>query len=257
MDGARTGHDMSRPRVGSDDDELLRPDWPRRLTAETFGTFALVFVAAGADITARISAGDVSTAARAVAPALMVAALIYAIGDSSGAHFNPVVTLAFGLKRLVPASWLPAYWAAQLVGAVAAALVLRGLFGTVMNAGVPEPKLVDAPTAVAIEAILTLLLVTVIAGTADRFRVVGPNAALAVGGTIALAGLIALPIEGAVMNPARSLGPALVAADLGAVWIYVVGPTIGAVAAVVLTVFLHGRPVRDEDTAEQAARGDP
>jgi glycerol uptake facilitator-like aquaporin len=110
---------------------------------------------------------------------------------------------------------------------------------------------------VAIEAILTLFLVTVIAGTADRFRVVGPNAALAVGATISLAGLIALPIEGAVMNPSRSLGPALVAADLGDAWIYVIGPTIGAVAAVGLTVFLHGRPVRDEETAERAARGDP
>ena len=205
---------------------------------------------------ARISGGEVSTAARAVAPALMVAALIYSIGDASGAHFNPVVTLAFALKRLVPATWLPAYWAAQLAGAVGAAVVLRGLFGDAIDAGVPGPKLVDDATAVAIEAILTLLLVTVIAGTADRFRIVGPNAALAVGATIALAGLIALPIEGAVMNPARAIGPSLVAGDLGDAWIYVVGPAIGAVAAVALTLFLHGRQVRDQPAAEEAARGD-
>ena len=232
------------------------PDWPRRLTAETFGTFALVFVAAGADVAARISGGEVSTAARAVAPALMVAALIYSIGDASGAHFNPVVTLAFALKRLVPATWLPAYWAAQLGGAVAAAIVLRALFGDAIGAGVPRPTLVDDATAVAIEAILTLLLVTVIVGTADRFRIVGPNAALAVGATIALAGLIALPIEGAVMNPARALGPALVTGDLGNAWIYVVGPTIGAVGAVALTLFLHGPTGRDDPKAEEAARGD-
>ena len=104
--------------------------------------------------------------------------------------------------------------------------------------------------------ILTLLLVTVIAGTADRFRIVGPNAALAVGATIALAGLVAFPIEGAVMNPARAFGPALVAGDLGDTWIYVVGPAVGAMAAVAFTVFLHGRPVRDERKAEEAARGD-
>jgi aquaporin Z len=214
-----------------------------------------VFVAAGADVMARISGDSISLAARAVAPALIVVAMIYSIGDVSGAHFNPVVTLAFGLKRLVPAVWLPAYWIAQVLGAIAAAIVLRGLFGSALEAGVPEPKLVDDAGAVWIEATVTLLLVTVIAGTADRFRVVGPNAALAVGATIAMAGLIALPIEGAVMNPARSLGPSLVAGKLGDVWIYILGPTIGATAAVVLTAFLHGRRGRDEKT-EEAARGD-
>ena len=98
-------------------------DWPRRLTAETFGTFALVFVAVGADTMAAVSGGRVSEAARAVAPALMVAALIYAIGDVSGAHLNPVVSLAFALRRLVPVTWLVPYWAAQLAGAVLACVL--------------------------------------------------------------------------------------------------------------------------------------
>jgi aquaporin Z len=238
------------PRPG--DDEPEDPDWPRRLTAEIFGTFALVFAAAGADVAARISDDQVTAAARAVAPALMVLALIYSIGDRSGAHFNPVVTLAFGLKRLVPAVWLPAYWAAQLVGAVVGALALRALFGDAIDAAVSRPKLVDGPAAMAIEAILTLLLVSVIVGTADRYRVVGPSAALAVGGTIALCGLIALPIESASMNPARSFGPALVASDLGDLWIYVVGPVIGAIGAVLLTRFLHGEKERDGKAAEAA-----
>ena len=246
----------SRARLPASDepDEIREPDWPRRLTGEVFGTFALVFVAAGADVIARISGGEVGAAARAVAPALMVAALIYSIGDVSGAHFNPVVTLAFGLKRLIPAVWLPAYWVAQVVGAVAAALLLRALFGEAISAGVTTPKLVDAGTATAIEVVLTLLLVSVILGTADRHRVVGPNAALAVGATIALCGLIALPVEGASMNPARSLGPALVAGKLGDLPIYLVGPAIGAVGAVLLTRFLHGSTDRDR-TAEEAARG--
>jgi aquaporin Z len=237
-------------------EEIRNPDWPRRLTAEAFGTFALVFAAAGADVMARISNDEITAAARAVAPALMVMALIYSLGDQSGAHFNPAVTLAFALKRLVPASWLVPYWSAQLVGAIASAAVLRLLFGSAIEAGVSEPKLVDPPTALAIEAILTLLLVTVILGTADRYRVVGPNAALAVGATIALCGLIALPIEGASMNPARSIGPALVAGKLTDLPVYILGPALGAILAVLLTRFLHGEQAVD-GKAKEAAQGKP
>ena len=248
---------MDAPRRRADRDRTAGAldDWPRRLTAETFGTFALVFVAVGADTMALVSGGRVSEAARAVAPALMVAALIYAIGDVSGAHLNPVVSLAFALKRLVPVTWLVPYWAAQLAGAILACVLVRALFGDAVRAGVSTPHVPDG-TAVAIEAVLTWLLVVVILGTADRHRIVGPNAALAVGATIALCGLIALPIEGASMNPARSAGPALVSGDLGNLWIYVLGPVIGASLAVVLTRFLHGRAPEVDGTAEEAARGE-
>jgi aquaporin Z len=235
-------------------DDRPDPGWPRRLTAEAFGTFALVFAAAGADAAGRASGGAVGEGARAVAPALVVAALIYSIGDTSGAHFNPVVTLAFGLKRLVPAVWMPVYWAAQLVGALIGAATVRGLLGEAIDAAVSRPKLVDDPGAVALEAVLTLILLSVILGTADRFRVVGPNAALAVGATIAACGLIALPLDSASMNPARSLGPAIVAGDLAGAWIYVAGPTLGALAAVGVTMFLHGRTDHDRKS-EEAARG--
>lgn len=230
------------------------PAIERRLAAEAFGTFALVFVAAGADTFARVSGGEVSFAARAVAPALMVAALIWAIGDVSGAHFNPAVTLAFAAKRLFPVARVVPYWVAQLLGAVLAAGLLRALFGDAVEAGVSAPH-VAAPTALAIEAILTLLLVTVILGTADRSNVVGPDAAMAVGATIALCGLIAGPIEGASMNPARSLGPALVAGDVGDVWIYVVGPMMGALAGALVTWLVHGR-TEDDGQAREAAEGE-
>jgi aquaporin Z len=228
---------------------------PRRLVAEVFGTFALVFVAVGADTMAFVSGGEVPVAARAVAPGLMVAALIYAIGDVSGAHLNPAVTLAFSLKRLFPFRWLAGYWAAQLAGAVLGALAVWLLFGAAVRAGVSTPH-VPLGTAVGLETVLTWLLVTVIIGTADRARVVGADAALAVGATIALCGLIAAPIDGASMNPARSLGPAIVTGALGDVWVYVVGPIIGACLAVALTGFLHGRTELDEKTAE-AAQGEP
>jgi aquaporin Z len=230
------------------------PDMARRLAAEAFGTFALVFVAVGADATAVVSGGEVSPAARALAPALMVAALIYAIGDVSGAHLNPAVTLAFSLKRLFPFRWIAGYWAAQILGAIGGALVIRSLFGDAVGAGVSRPH-VDPAAAVGLEVFLSLLLVTVILGTADRSRIVGPDAALAVGATIALCGLVALPIDGASMNPARSLGPALVTGRLDDLWIYLLGPVFGACLAVILTRFLHGRTEADSKAAE-AAQGE-
>jgi aquaporin Z len=229
-------------------------DWPHRILGEAFGTFALVFVAVGADTMAVVSDGRVSAAAQAVAPALVVAAMIYAIGDVSGAHLNPVASLAFALKRLIPVGWLLPYWGAQLTGAIAAALLVRGLFGDLVRAGVSTPHVADG-TALSLEVVLTLLLVAVILGTADRHRIVGPDAALAVGATIALAGLIAGPLEGASMNPARSIAPALVAGDVEHLWIYIVGPVVGAILAVVVNRALHPAHAADGEAAKAAQGG--
>jgi MIP family channel proteins len=225
----------------------------RRLAAEVFGTAALVFVAVGADAAAATT-GQIGTAARAVAPALMVAALIYAIGDASGAHFNPVVTGAFAVKRLFPLDLVPLYWLAQIIGAIAGALVVQALLGPAVAAGVSTPH-VPVGNAVGIETVLTVLLVTVILGTADRHRIVGSNAALAVGATIALCGLVALPLEGASMNPARSLGPAVVTGQLADLWIYVIGPSLGGALAVLVTAIIH-RPTDEDPEARRAARGE-
>src|SRR6267154_2455861 len=128
------------------------PGWLRRMAAEAFGTFALVFVAVGGDAMAVVSGGQVSVAARAVAPALMVAALIYAIGDTSGAHLNPVVSMAFALRRLIPARWLIPYWASQFAGALLAAALVEWLFGDAVRAGVSTPHVPDA-TAVVVEIV--------------------------------------------------------------------------------------------------------
>jgi aquaporin Z len=227
-----------------------------RLAAEALGTFALVFVAAGADATATLSGGAVTPLARAVAPALLVMALIYAIGDRSGAHFNPVVTLGFTLRGLFPPRWVVPYLIAQLAGAALAGFVLVALFGSAAAEGVSKPH-IDAGAAISIEAILTALLLTVILGTADRYQLVGPNAAIAVGATIALCGLIALPIESASMNPARSFGPAIATGNLGDLWIYVVGPAIGSLIAVGIAFGLHGPPPRGDKPREAAMGDDP
>jgi aquaporin Z len=228
-------------------------DLGRRLAAELFGTFALVFVAVGADAMATLVPGQISPAARAVAPGLMVAALIYAIGDVSGAHLNPVVTLAFAMKRLFPVARVPPYWLSQLAGALLAAAVVGILFGAGLEAGVSTPHVAE-PVALAIEAILTTLLVLVILGTAERARIIGPNAALAVAATIILAGLIALPVEGSSMNPARSLAPAIVTGRLDAAWIYLLGPVLGSALAVTIDTLLHG-PARPDPPTVEAAQG--
>jgi glycerol uptake facilitator-like aquaporin len=149
---------------------------------------------------------------------------------------------------------LPLYWVAQAVGAIAAALVVRALLGDAIAAGVSTPHIASA-SALGFEVILTLLLVTVILGTADRHRIVGTEAALAVGATIALCGLVALPLEGASMNPARSLGPAIVTGRFTDLWIYVIGPFVGAAAAVAINAMLHGSSARDPE-ARRAAQGE-
>jgi len=235
-------------------DEPPEPTFAVRLLSEALGAFALTFVAVGGDAAARLTGGEVSTLARALAPGLLVLALIYAIGDRSGAHFNPAVTLAFTLRREFPRAWLGPYWLAQLAGAVAAAALLRGLLGDAAAAGITSPKVVEPAVAAGLEIVLTAILVTVILGTADRYALIGPNAAIAVGATIALCGLVALPIEGASMNPARSAAPAIVFGELGSLWIYLVGPALGALVAVLIARLLHG-PAPAGEPPREAAMG--
>ncbi len=222
-----------------------------RLFAEMMGTFALTLVAAGSEVIGGLS-GEVSPAARAMAPGLVVMVLIYAIGNASGAHFNPAVTFGFALRGDFPWKSAPGYWMAQILGALLAALLLRILFGGIKDLGATKPHYGAVP-ALVMEIVLTWLLVVVILGTATRYELIGPDAALAVGATIALCGLFAAPVSGASMNPARSLGPAVVAGSWAEIWIYMVGPLIGAALAVGTTWVLHRHKPGSE---KKAARGD-
>ena len=225
----------------------------RPFVAELLGTFALTLAAAGGEVIAAVSHGEVSHAARAVAPAMVVMALIYAMGDCSGAHFNPAVTLAFALRRDFPWRRVPGYWAVQCGGAICAALLLQSLFGDVAHLGATEPKHGTIP-ALVMEITLTWLLLTVILGTATRYSLVGPNAALAVGGTIALCGLFAAPISGASMNPARSLGPMLVTGQLRHAWIYIAGPALGSLTAALLMWLMHTKKDPEEQEAAEGKK---
>lgn len=215
-------------------------EW-RRLFAEAWGTFLLVLVAAGAPTVDAVSGGKVTEPIAAIAPGLMVMAIIYAMGSVSGAHVNPAVTYAFALRGNFPWRRVPGYLAAQFVGGIAAAYFIYKVFGAV-EPGATLPKHVTNLQALLIEILLTAGLVNVILGTASGARNVGTNAGIAVGGYIALAGMWAAPVSGASMNLARSVGPDLVRGNLSTTWIYIVGPLVGATIGMGFEWILMGPP---------------
>jgi aquaporin Z len=219
-----------------------RYEW-RRVFSEVLGTFFLVLVAVGADmVNARFGGQAVPYGARVVAPALMVMAVILFMGTVSGAHLNPAVSIAFALRGDFPWKRVPAYVIAQFAGAVLATLLLWALIGKQGSAGVTLPGHgISTTTAMIWEIVLTTGLVSVIQGTASGAQTLGALAAIAVGSYIALAGLWGTPVSGASMNPARSLGPALVLSDWSSWWAYLVGPIAGGVIAVGISYVLRGR----------------
>jgi aquaporin Z len=229
-------------------------EW-RRLFSELLGTFFLVLVAAGGGmVNARFGGHAIGASALVVAPALMVMAIILFMGAVSGAHLNPAVSIAFALRGNFPWQRVPLYIAAQLAGAVLATLTLWALIGKHGSAGLtlPGPG-ISAVTAMLWEALLTAGLVSVILGTASGAQQLGPLAAIGVGSYIALAGLWGAPVSGASMNPARSLGPALVLGDWTAWWAYLLGPVIGGIVAVGIAFILRGAGGGTRGT--QAAQG--
>ena len=222
--------------------------------AEILGTFFLVLVAAGGIIVDTIKVGTVSAAANAAAPGLMVMAIILFMGRVSGAHLNPVVSVAFAARGDFPWRRVPGYIIAQLIGSVVACLFLWSLFGKVGTFGATEPALgISDVQAFLIELVLTLGLASTVLGTASEAQNVGPLSALAVGGYIILAGIWAGPISGASMNPARSFGPDLILLNFTHFWVYLVGPFVGGLIAVGFAYILRGSGGRA--TSIKAAQG--
>jgi aquaporin Z len=215
----------------------------RRLFAEVLGTFFLVLVAVGAGmVNARFGGQAVPYGARVVAPALMVMASILFMGAVSGAHLNPAVSIAFALRGDFPWKRVPTYVIAQFAGAVLSTLLLWALLGKQGSAGLTLPGHgISTATALVWEIVLTIGLVSVIQGTASGAQQLGALAAIGVGSYIALAGLWGAPVSGASMNPARSLGPALVLNDWSSWWAYLVGPIAGGVIAVGISYVLRGQ----------------
>lgn len=201
------------------------------LIAEFVGTFFLVLAGTGALIVDALT-HSITHVGVALVFGLVVAALVYALAHISGAHFNPAVTIGFWTAGEFPGRRVAWYVAAQILGAVAASSALRLMFGDVASLGATTPN-GAASTSFWLEVLMTSLLVFVILGSAVHARAVKSFAGIAIGSVIALDALFGGPISGASMNPARSLGPALVAGVWHDQWIYVVAPIAGAMLAVI------------------------
>ena len=209
----------------------------RALAAEAIGTFALVFAGAGA-VMVDAKTHQLGHVGVALTFGLVIMAMIYAVGHVSGAHFNPAVTFSFALTRHFPWSRAVGYWAAQFVGALTAAAILRGSLGSIAHVGATLPSGSEAQSFLW-ELIMTAFLLFVILAVATDTRAVGEAAAIAIGGTIGLDAMFGGPISGASMNPMRSLGPALVSGDLHALWLYIVAPVVGGTIGAVLYQFVR------------------
>ena len=199
---------------------MLRPH-----VAEFIGTFALVFFGCG---TVALGNRDVLAGALAFGGAIAIG--IYALGHVSGAHFNPAVSVSLAVGGRFSWARVPGYVVAQLLGATAAALLLRLTLAPDLPLGVTHPSGSDAQAFVW-EVVLTFFLAFVVTAVATDRRAVGSAAGLAIGLTIVLAAIVGGPVSGASMNPARSFGPALVAGDFAGLWIYLTAPLVGGIVA--------------------------
>jgi aquaporin Z len=212
----------------------------RILAAEAFGTFCLVFAGTGAVVVNDTCGGSVTHVGIALTFGLVVLAMIYALGDVSGAHLNPAVTLGFWAAHRFERSRVAPYIGAQCVGAVVASLSLRAMFPAHSSLGATAPT-GSALQSWMMEFILTWILTVVILGVSIGSKEKGVLAGVAVGSVIALEALFAGPVSGASMNPARSLAPACVALRWQHLWIYLTAPVIGALVGVLTSRLIHSR----------------
>jgi aquaporin NIP len=202
----------------------------KQFLAEAIGTFALVFAGTGAIVINDTAGGKVTHVGIALTFGLVVMAMIYAVGDTSGAHLNPAVTLGFWIARRLPGKLVLPYIASQLVGAFAASGMMWAMF-VHSTLGATHPTGSVWQTFV-LEIVLTAILMFVILSVASGPKEKGMLAGVAIGGVIAFEALFAGPISGASMNPARSLAPAVLSGGFSDVWIYIAAPILGAAIGV-------------------------
>ena len=183
----------------------------------------------------------------AISFGLVIMAMIYAVGHISGAHFNPAVSFSFALSRHFPWPRTFGYWTAQILGALTAAAILRGSLGDIANVGATQPSGSHAQSFLW-ELVLSFFLMFVIMAVATDTRAVGEAAAIAIGGTVGLDAMFGGPISGASMNPARSIGPALISGDLHALWLYILAPLTGAALGALTYQFIRSEPTAADAT---------
>lgn len=212
----------------------------QKSVSEIVGTFALVFCGTGAIVIDQVTGGAVSHVGVAVTFGLVVMSMIYGLGEISGAHLNPAVSIAFTLAGRLPLKALAPYIASQMAGAFLASLALKWMFptnellGTTLPAGSPWQSWV-------LEFLLTFFLMLVIINVSTGSKEKGLFAGIAIGSVILLEAMFAGPVSGASMNPARSLAPALMSGHLQHLWVYLTAPIIGGATAIPLWKYLNAK----------------
>lgn len=224
----------------------------RRYLAEIVGTYCLVFSGTGAIIINQVTGGTITHAGISFTFGLIVMALIYALGDVSGAHINPAVTIAFWVGKRFPGKLVLPYVGSQIAGGVLASATLRLLF--LDYTGFLGATLPQGPwwQSFVLEVILTFMLMFVVLRVSTGAKEKGIMAGAAVGAVVALEAMFAGPICGASMNPARSLAPAVVSGHLEHLWMYIIAPILGAVLAVPISHAMNEEPASDPDDASDA-----
>jgi aquaporin NIP len=202
----------------------------RKVLAEVIGTFILVFCGTGAIVIDQQSPGAIGHLGICMTFGLVVLAMVYTFGETSGAHLNPAVTIGFWVASRMPTKQVVPYILAQFTGALLASLALKLLFSENEGLGGTNPAGAHLQSFV-LEFLLSYFLMLVIINVSQGSKEVGVLAGIAVGATVGFEALFAGPICGASMNPARSLAPALVSGNLSAVYIYLLAPVIGMVLA--------------------------
>jgi aquaporin Z len=215
----------------------------KKYTAEFIGTFALIFCGTGSIIINQETDGIITHPGIAITFGLIVMSMIYALGNISGCHINPAVTIAFTLAKKFPVKQVLPYVGSQLAGAFLASVTLGYLFPYNNTLGATLPSGAALQSFI-IEFILTFFLMLVIINVATGSKEQGMVAGLAIGSVVLLEAMFAGPISGASMNPARSIAPAVVSGNIQHLWVYIIAPILGAAAAMPVCSFLNSKPLK-------------
>ncbi|KAJ0432972.1 putative major intrinsic protein [Helianthus annuus] len=213
------------------------PGFTRKVVAEVVATFLLVFMTCGVASLTTSDNRKVSQLGASIVGGLIVTVMIYSVGHISGAHMNPAVTFAFATGGHFPWVQVPIYAAAQLTGSISASFALRALLETTKDLGTTTPSGTDVQ-ALIMEIIVTFCMMFVTSAVATDAKAVGELAGMAVGSAVCITSIFAGPVSGGSMNPARTIGPAIASNNYKGIWVYIVGPVLGTVSAVMCYSFI-------------------
>ncbi|XP_065857261.1 aquaporin NIP2-1-like [Euphorbia lathyris] len=200
------------------------PGFLRKIAAELIATYIMVFITCGTS--SLTQQGTISKLAASMSGGFIVTVMIYAVGHVSSAHMNPTVTLAFASLGHFPWNQVPFYGAAQITGSVYASFTLKVLLEPIKDVGTTSPSGSDVQ-ALIMEMVVTFTMMFVTSAVATDTKAIGELAGIAVGSSVCITSILAGPVSGGSMNPARTLGPAIASGHYKSLWVYFVGPVVG------------------------------